>query len=41
MVDNAVKRVYSWNERKKRFSPRQIGLALDVLRSKEWLAAGQ
>ncbi|MEA2664433.1 MAG: hypothetical protein QOI11_1377 [Candidatus Eremiobacteraeota bacterium] len=32
-----VHRVYGWNERKKRFSPRQIGLAFDVLHSKGWL----
>jgi O-acetyl-ADP-ribose deacetylase (regulator of RNase III) len=31
--------VYAWNERKKRFSRRQIALAFEVLRSKGWLAA--
>jgi O-acetyl-ADP-ribose deacetylase (regulator of RNase III) len=35
--DNAVAAVYAWNERKRRFSPRQIGLALDVLAQKGWL----
>jgi O-acetyl-ADP-ribose deacetylase (regulator of RNase III) len=35
--ENAVAAVYAWNERKKRFSSRQIVLALDVLRRKGWL----
>jgi O-acetyl-ADP-ribose deacetylase (regulator of RNase III) len=35
----AVTKVHDWNDRKKRFSPRQIGLAYDVLQSKGWLAA--
>jgi O-acetyl-ADP-ribose deacetylase (regulator of RNase III) len=39
-VDDVIRHVYDWNERKKRFSPRQIGLAFDVLRSKGWLAVG-
>jgi hypothetical protein len=30
--------VYSWNERKKRFSRRQIGIAFETLRAKGWLA---
>jgi O-acetyl-ADP-ribose deacetylase (regulator of RNase III) len=30
-------RVYAWNERKKRFTLRQIGLAFEVLRAKGWL----
>ena len=34
--DGLVDRTYAWNERKKRFSPRQIGLAADVLRDKGW-----
>lgn len=34
----AVDRVYAWNQRKRRFSPRQIHLAWDVLASKGWLA---
>ena len=34
--DDLVARTYAWNERKKRFSPRQIGLAADVLREKGW-----
>jgi uncharacterized protein YwgA len=31
-------RVYSWNERKRQFSPRQIALAREVLMSKGWIA---
>ena len=34
--DDLVARIYAWHERKKRFSPRQIGLAADVLREKGW-----
>jgi O-acetyl-ADP-ribose deacetylase (regulator of RNase III) len=36
--DEAVDRIYAWNDRKKRYSPRQIGLALHVLAEKGWLA---
>lgn len=36
-VDQAVERTYAWNERKARFSPRQIALAFDVLEKKGWL----
>jgi O-acetyl-ADP-ribose deacetylase (regulator of RNase III) len=38
-LDEVVAHTYSWSERKKRFSPRQIAVAFDVLRSKGWLAA--
>ena len=31
-----VTRIHAWNERKRRFSPRQIGLAADVLKEKGW-----
>ena len=34
--DDLVRLTYAWNERKKRFSARQIGLAADVLREKGW-----
>ena len=34
--DDLVALTYAWNERKKRFSSRQIGLAADVLRDKGW-----
>jgi hypothetical protein len=34
-----MSKVYAWNERKKRFSPRQIGIALQTLQNKGWLAS--
>ncbi len=37
-ADDVVAKVYAWNDRKKRFSPRQIGIAFQTLRSKGWLA---
>lgn len=37
--EKAVEKVYAWNDRKQRFSPRQIGIAFETLRSKGWLAA--
>lgn len=36
-ASEAVERVYAWNERKARFSERQIGLTLDVLARQGWL----
>lgn len=36
-ADEVVTRTYSWSERKRQFSPRQIGLAIDVLEKKGWL----
>ncbi len=39
-VEDTVAKVYAWGDRKKRFSPRQIGIALEALRTKGWLAAG-
>ncbi|MFO1081257.1 MAG: macro domain-containing protein [Reyranellaceae bacterium] len=38
-VEDVTAKVYAWNERKRRFSPRQIGLAHEVLRSNGWLKA--
>lgn len=35
---DAMAKVYAWSERKKRFSPRQIGIAFQTLKSKGWLA---
>lgn len=35
-ADEAAARTYAWNDRKKRFSPRQIALAFDVLARKGW-----
>lgn len=34
-----TRKFYEWAERKKRFSPRQITMALDVLKTKNWLPA--
>ena len=34
--DELVTLTYAWNERKRRFSPRQIGLAVEVLTDKGW-----
>jgi uncharacterized protein YwgA len=36
-AEEVIARVYAWNERKKRFSPHQIKLALDVLKEKDWI----
>lgn len=38
-TEDAIAKVYAWNERKQRFSPRQIGIAFETLRAKGWLAA--
>ncbi len=35
--DGVTARTYAWNERKKRFSPRQIELTADVLIEKGWI----
>jgi hypothetical protein len=32
-------KVYAWNGRKRRFSPRRIGIAYEALRSNGWLRA--
>jgi hypothetical protein len=39
VTEDAIAKVYAWNERKKRFSPRQIGIALQNLQNKGWLAS--
>jgi O-acetyl-ADP-ribose deacetylase (regulator of RNase III) len=36
-TDRVVERVYAWSERKRQFSPRQIGLAIEVLSHKGWI----
>jgi O-acetyl-ADP-ribose deacetylase (regulator of RNase III) len=38
-AEDAMAKVYAWNERKKRFSPRQISIALQTLQDKGWLAS--
>lgn len=36
---DAITKIHDWNDRKRQFTARQIGLAYDVLQSKGWLAA--
>ncbi len=36
-AEDAAAKVYAWNERKKRFSPRQIGIAFETLKTNLWL----
>lgn len=36
-VDDVVAHTYAWNARKKQFTPRQIGIAVDVLAAKGWI----
>ena len=38
--DDLVERTHGWHERKRRFSPRQIGLAADALIMKDWTSGG-
>ena len=38
-AEEATAKVYAWNERKQRFSPRQIGIAYEALCSNGWLTA--
>ncbi|MAZ06332.1 MAG: Appr-1-p processing protein [Halomonas sp.] len=35
-VDEVTEHVYAWNESKRQFTPRQIGLAMNVLQQKGW-----
>ena len=37
--DDLVVLTHAWNDRKKRFSPRQIGLAADVLKANGWIGS--
>ncbi len=36
-IEDVVTKVHAWNDRKKRFSPRQIGIAFATLTAKGWL----
>jgi len=36
-VDDVVSYIHAWNDRKRKFTPRQIGLAADVLSRKGWI----
>jgi hypothetical protein len=38
-AEDAAVKVYAWNDRKERFSPRQIGIAFETLRANGWLSA--
>jgi hypothetical protein len=33
-----LERTYAWNDRKRQFTPRQIGIALKVLSHQGWIA---
>lgn len=39
-LDDTVKKIYNWNERKKQFSKKQIQIALDVLIKNNWITLG-
>ena len=34
-----MEQVYAWNDRKRQFTPRQIGIAIDVLTAQGWIEA--
>ncbi|NLX27177.1 MAG: macro domain-containing protein [Lentisphaerae bacterium] len=36
-LDFVIKKTYGWNDHKKQFTPRQIGLAIDILTQKGWM----
>jgi O-acetyl-ADP-ribose deacetylase (regulator of RNase III) len=38
-IEDTIAKVYAWGDRKKRFSPRQIRIAFETLRTKGWVAA--
>ena len=37
--EKALVRIHNWNDRKKAFTQRQVGIAFDTLKAKGWLAA--
>lgn len=37
-VDDVINQTYAWNDRKRQFTPRQIAIAVDVLKSKHWIS---
>ena len=39
-LNEVVNQTYAWNERKRQFTPRQIGIAMDCLISKGWVSRG-
>ncbi len=36
-LDDVIRRTYAWSPRKRQFTPRQIGIAADVLAEKSWV----
>ena len=34
---DVVERTYAWNDRKRQFTPRQIGIAAEVLTTQGWV----
>ncbi|SEH07177.1 Uncharacterised protein [Candidatus Venteria ishoeyi] len=36
-LDEVVKHIYTWNNHKQQFTPRQIGIAINVLSQKGWV----
>ena len=38
-VEDTTTKFYAWNPRKKRYSPHQVGIALETLNEKKWLPA--
>jgi O-acetyl-ADP-ribose deacetylase (regulator of RNase III) len=39
-AEEVIRKTYAWNERKRRFSPRQLQLAHEVMIAKGWLSPG-
>lgn len=40
-IDEIVEKIYSWNERKKQFTQRQINIAFDRLKENNWVILGE
>lgn len=40
-LDAVIRATHAWGERKKRFTPRQIGIALQVLENKGWVSSAE
>jgi O-acetyl-ADP-ribose deacetylase (regulator of RNase III) len=38
-IDDVIRQVYGWNERKRQFTPRQIGIAVTGLSGQGWVGA--
>lgn len=37
-IDEVINFTYAWNDRKRKFTPRQIAIAVDVLTGKQWVS---